>query len=80
MSNAEFYKTQLEELVHVLSTPLATMNLASRTLKEFSNDLKSICNSEEFSISLELIQSSIRKINQYISDVDVKILKSNKDN
>lgn len=73
MKDAEFYKTHLEELIHFMRTSLTTLSLASKTLAELSNDGNVLNTSEEFSTSLELIQSSVRKISQYVDNVDNKI-------
>jgi len=81
MTNTEFYKDQLENLIHVMRSPLVTLSLAAKTLtatcenKSININLKE---DERYVESLDLIRSSVAKLNKYINVVDRKLSKIDK--
>ena len=71
------YKDQLENLIHSMRSPLIVLTLASDSLMALINDKELTVNSEkvdEYMESLDLIRSSIKRMNTYISNVDETLL------
>ena len=71
MRDADFYKTQLEALIHSIRSPLSTLSLSVKSLEQFSTSQEN--RSNVFSESLELIKSSVRRISHKIDAVDEKL-------
>ncbi len=76
MTEVVFYKNQLENLVHVIRSPLVVLSLACDSLMTLSRDKHLTINSDkadEYKESLDLIQSSIKRINETVSEIQKNI-------
>ncbi len=76
MTESVFYKNQLENLVHVIRSPLVVLSLACESLMGLARDKDLTINpdkADEYTESLGLIQSSIKRINETVSEIQKNI-------
>ncbi len=76
MTEVVFYKNQLENLVHVIRSPLVVLSLACESLMGLARDKDFTINpdkADEYTESLDLIQSSIKRINETVSEIQKNI-------
>lgn len=67
------YKDQLENLIHSMRSPLIVLTLAADNLMTLIKDENLTINPDkvdEYMESLDLIRSSTKRMNTYISNVD----------
>lgn len=82
MTEVISYKKQLENLVHMIRSPLVVLSLASEGIIALSKSKDITVSSDkmdEYTESLNLMQSSIKRLNDTVEKVQKNILEINQE-